>query len=439
MQVRISVFGLGYVGAVTAACFAKGGHYVIGVDPNKSKMKLINDGASPIIESGLPQMISEAVKAGNLIATQDSEQAVSDSEISLICVGTPSQANGNLDLTYIKRVCSDIGKALAKKGEFHVVVVRSTMLPGSVRSVVIPTLEEAAGHEAKGRFGVCINPEFLREGTAVYDFYNPPKTLIGEQDTRSGDLMARLYADLSAPLLRTSIEVAEMTKYVDNSWHALKVAFGNEIGAICKVIGVDSHDVMDVFIQDQKLNISAAYLRPGFAFGGSCLPKDLRAINYKAKSLDLDVPLLRSVLASNRVHIDRAVDMVQAASSKKVTILGLSFKAGTDDLRESPIVEVTERLIGKGYDIRIYDRNVALARLTGANRDYLLNHIPHISGLLVEDLKKAVAHGDTIVIGHSSAEFSSVADDAHKEKRIIDLVRMSKVLPKSRNYEGIAW
>jgi len=436
---KISVFGLGYVGAVTAACLADAGHTVIGVDPNKTKTDLVNSGQAPIIEKDVSQMIKDAVSAGHLTATDDSTLAIRSSDISLVCVGTPSQQNGDLDLQYIERVCEEIGAAISQKDTFHVVVIRSTMLPGSTRSTVIPALERSSGKKAGDSFGVCVNPEFLREGTAVYDYRNPPKTVIGEQDAESGDPMVEIYAHLDAPLIRSSIEVAEMTKYVDNSWHATKVAFGNEVGAICKAVGVDSHDVMNIFMQDQKLNISSAYLLPGFAFGGSCLPKDLRAINYKAKSLDLDVPLLRSVLPSNRVHIDRAIDMVTSVGNKKLSILGLSFKAGTDDLRESPIVEITERLLGKGYDIQIYDENVELARLTGTNRDFLLNHIPHISNLLVNDIDQVLEHGETIIVGNSAAEFAAIIEGMGDDKHIIDLVRISKVLPQERNYDGIAW
>ena len=436
---RISVFGLGYVGAVTAACLAKAGYKVIGVDPNPTKTDLVGNGHSPIIEEGVENMISDAVTNGLLSATNEVAAAISDSDISMICVGTPSQKNGDLDLTYIKRVCEEIGAELARKDEYHVVVVRSTMLPGSTRSVVIPALERSSGKTAGVDFGVCTNPEFLREGSAVFDYYNPPKTVIGEQDSRGGDMVEALYAGIDAPVFREKIEVAEMIKYVDNSWHALKVAFGNEIGSICKAIGIDSHDVMNVFMQDTKLNISTNYLLPGFAFGGSCLPKDLRAINYKAKGLDIDVPVLRSVLPSNRVQIDRALEMIRAKGSKKLSILGLSFKAGTDDLRESPIVEITERLLGKGYDIQIFDRNVELARLTGTNKDFLLNAIPHISNLLVDDIQSVIQHGDIIVIGNASPEFPDALSDIDANKHLIDLVRIPEELASRGNYDGIAW
>lgn len=436
---RISVFGLGYVGAVTAACLAKCGHYVIGSDPNETKVGLINAGKSPIIEKDVGEMIASAVTEGRLTATHDAAVAVGDSEMSLICVGTPSQANGDLELQFVRRVSEEIGAAIRKKTSYHVVVVRSTMLPGTIRNIVIPTLEKAAGRSVGESFGVCINPEFLREGSAVFDFYNPPKTVIGEADSRSGDTVAEIYEGIDAPLIRTSIEVAEISKYVDNSWHALKVAFGNEIGVICKAVDVDSHAVMHIFLQDRKLNISDTYLTPGFAFGGSCLPKDLRAINYKAKSLDLDLPLLRSILPSNRVHIDRAIDMVQASGNRNISILGLSFKTGTDDLRESPLLEIAERLLGKGYNIRIYDRNVELASLTGANRDYLLNHIPHISALLMDDLAEVLDHGDTIIIGNAETDYAKTIRTIASKKRIIDLVRITEGLPDFDNYEGIAW
>ena len=296
---KISVFGLGYVGTVSAACLAAAGHRVIGVDKSKSKVDLVAAGTSPIIEDGVASLIATAVSGGALSTTASVDAAISESEVSIVCVGTPSQSNGALDLQHISEVCSQIGSALRKMVQFHVVVIRSTMLPGSIRNTVIPALESSSGLRVGKDFGLCINPEFLREGAAVSDYYNPPKTVIGEFDTRSGDIVCKLYENIDAPLIRTSIEIAEMTKYVDNSWHALKVAFGNEIGAISKKLGIDSHKLMDIFIQDKKLNISPVYLTPGFAFGGSCLPKDLRAINYLAKSNDLDTPILRSVLPSN--------------------------------------------------------------------------------------------------------------------------------------------
>jgi len=436
---NISIFGLGYVGAVSAACLGNEGHYVIGVDPNRTKVDLINHGQTPVIEKDVGEMIQTGVKEGRLKGTTEAAQAIKGTEISFVCVGTPSQLNGNLDLKYIRRVCENIGSVLKDKAVGHVVVIRSTILPGTMRNVVIPTLEDFSGKVAGEDFGVCNNPEFLREGTAVYDFYHPPKTVIGETDKQSGDLLATLYEKMDAPLIRTDLETAEMVKYVDNVWHALKVGFANEIGNICKGLRIDGHRVMDIFCQDTKLNISASYLKPGFAFGGSCLPKDLRALAYKARNLDLDLPILNAILPSNRRQIERGIQMVIEKGNKKVGILGFSFKAGTDDLRESPIVEVIERLIGKGYDLRLYDRNVNLASLVGANRDYILNHIPHISKLMVESLDEALSHADTLVIGNGDPEFRTILDQVNPGQVIVDLVRIADAQSGDGKYDGICW
>lgn len=436
---KISIFGMGYVGAVSAGCLAKDGHKVIGVDPVKTKVDLINRGKSPIIEKDIGELISTSAVTGQLIGTTDAVGAVMDTEISFVCVGTPSQLNGNLDLRYIRRVCEKIGAALEKKNSWHVVVIRSTILPGTMRKVVIPTLEEFSNKTAGQGFGVCNNPEFLREGSAVYDFYHPPKTVIGEIDNRSGEMLASLYNQFDAPLIRTDLETAEMVKYVDNCWHALKVGFANEIGNICKQQQMDSHKVMDIFCQDTKLNISSYYMKPGFAFGGSCLPKDLRALTYKANSLDLNLPILNSILPSNQLQVQHGIRMIVAKNSKKIGFLGFSFKAGTDDLRESPIVEIIEHLLGKGYDIRIYDRNVTLASLVGANRDYLLNIIPHISKLMVDSLDAILLHSDVIVIGNSDAEFSTIMDKTNHNQVVIDLVRITKQVSEEGRYDGICW
>lgn len=437
---KISIFGLGYVGAVSAGCLAQSRHTVIGVDPTQVKVDLINDGKTPIIEKDIGETIAEAVRAGRLSATTSVDDAVEHSEVSWICVGTPSELNGSLDLRYVRRVCEQIGAALKRKKEFHVVVARSTMLPGSMRNVVIPTLEQASGKKAGVDFGVCINPEFLREGTAVYDFYNPPKTVIGEMDKKSGDLLQSIYAELTAPLIRTEIETAELVKYTDNVWHALKVGFANEIGNISKRLGIDGHKVMDIFCQDTKLNLSPYYMKPGFAFGGSCLPKDVRALTYKARSLDLDLPIINAILPSNERQIEHGMRMVLEKDNRKVGILGISFKAGTDDLRESPLVELVERLLGKGYELRIYDRNVSLASLVGANRDYILNRIPHISKLMVETMDEVLAFGETLVIGNGAAEFQGVMERLRPGQVVVDLVRIA---PQQRSnpgrYEGICW
>ncbi len=436
---KISIFGMGYVGTVSAGCLAKEGHEIIGVDPNQIKVDLINQGNTPVIEQDIGEIISAAVTNKKLCATVNVNEAVINTEMSLICVGTPSQNNGNLDLKFVQTVCEEIGLALRDKQGFHIVVTRSTMLPGSMSNVVIPALEDASGKKAGVDFGVCNNPEFLREGTAVYDFYNPPKTVIGETDEKSGSAMAKLYEKMDAPLIRTDVKTAEMVKYVDNVWHALKVGFANEIGNICKQLELDGHKVMDIFCQDEKLNLSPYYLKPGFAFGGSCLPKDVRALTYKGQSLDLNLPILNAILPSNQLQIEAGVKMVIEAKHKNIGILGMSFKAGTDDLRESPIVELIERLLGKGYDIRIYDQNVNLAALMGANKDYILNHIPHISKLLSNSIDEVLDHADTIVIGNGDNEFNTLQNKINSNQIIIDLVRLSEHESTEGRYRGICW
>lgn len=437
---KISVFGLGYVGTVSAGCLAQQGHQIIGVDAYQTKVDLINHGKTPVIERDIGNIITKAVhEDGNLRATLDVEEAMNGSEMSLVCVGTPSQLNGSLDLKYVRHVCEQIGKALQKTKRFHIVVIRSTVLPGSMKSIVIPTLEEASGKQAGSDFGVCNNPEFLREGSAVYDFFNPPKTVIGETEEKSGEMVASLYKNMDAPLIRTSLETSEMVKYSDNVWHALKICFANEIGNICKSLNIDGHQVMDIFCQDKKLNLSSYYMKPGFAFGGSCLPKDVRALTYKAQSLDVDVPVLKSIMASNEKQIDIGLKMIIEKENKKVGILGFSFKAGTDDLRESPIVEIIERLLGKGYDVKIYDRNVNIASLVGGNRDYILNQIPHISRLMVNSVEEVLAHAKTIVIGNGANEFRSIVNQIHDDQRIVDFVRIEESLLSNTNYDGICW
>ncbi len=436
---NISIFGLGYVGAVSAACFADLGHTVIGVDPNRTKVDLINAGRAPVIEAQLGELTLRAVQARRLRAMPDAETAVRGTQITFVCVATPSRANGSLDLRYLEKVCAEIGAALASKPDFHVVVIRSTVLPGTLRQALIPILERTSGKRAGVGFGVCNNPEFLREGTAVSDFLSPPKTVIGSTDAYSGDLVQSLYDGLPGPVFRCAIEVGEMIKYVDNAWHATKVVFANEIGTICKSLDIDSHQVMDLFCQDTKLNISDCYLRPGFAFGGSCLPKDLRALTYRARSRDVPTPLLSSVITSNREQIEHGIGLILEARSKSVGVLGFSFKGGTDDLRESPLVEVIERLIGKGYDLRLYDRNVNLAKLTGANRDYILKAIPHIERLMVSTLDDVVDHSDVIVIGNRAPEFADVAARLRTDQLVIDFVRIAEIERKHENYSGICW
>lgn len=436
---RIAIFGLGYVGCVSAACFAKAGHTVTGVDVNPLKVDIINSGKSPIVEPGLEEYISGAVENGNLRATTNFKEAVAVSDVSLICVGTPSKKNGSLNLDYIFKVAEEIGEALAEVSHFHVVVIRSTVLPGTLDKVV-KLVAEKSGKTAGEGFGACSNPEFLREGTALKDFYDPPYTVVGEFNKKSGDYLEQMYSMLDAPLLRTQVRVAEMVKYTNNVFHALKVAFANEIGSICKAENVDGHKLMEIFCMDTKLNLSPYYLKPGFAFGGSCLPKDVRGLSYSARSLDVDVPVISSLMRSNEMHIQRAIDMVLSHGKKKVGILGLSFKGGTDDLRESPMVNVVETLIGKGFDLHIYDRNVNLAKLFGANKEYINDKIPHISSIMVNSPEEILQHSELIIIGNKSDEFGEILRKTKSDQIVVDYVRIMKEyndVPAS--CDGIGW
>lgn len=437
---KLSVFGIGYVGCVSAACFAKAGHDVIGVDLNPTKVEIINSGKSPIVETGVEELISAMVSAGRLRATTDSTEAIMNSDASLVCVGTPSNANGSLDLNHVKHVCEEIGASLKEKVARHTVVIRSTMLPGTIESLVVPTLEASSGKKVGGDFGVCINPEFLREGSSLKDFYAPPFTLIGTDEEDTANLVGELYVGIDAPLFVTALKTAEMVKYACNCFHALKVSFANEIGNICKAVGIDSHEVMNVFAQDTKLNLSPYYLTPGFAFGGSCLPKDLRAINYKAKQLDVEVPVLSAILPSNRLQIEKAVNMVLETGKKRVGVLGFSFKAGTDDLRESPMVTLIETLIGKGLQLAIYDRDVSLAKLFGANKQYIESEIPHISQLMRGSIDEVVSDSDVLVIGNKAKEFREIEGKVKKDQILIDLVRLfDKPIGEGKFYQGICW
>lgn len=436
---KVSVIGLGYVGTVVAGCLAKDGHEVIGVDVQPDKVGLVNAGKSPIIEPEIDAIIEDRVAAARLTATTNLETAVALTDVVLVCVGTPGLANGRSDLTHLKRVCEQIGAALRTHPGAPVIVIRSTVPPGTTRDVLIPVLEAASGGRAGVEFGVCFNPEFLREGTAVRDFYDPPQTVVGELNHASGDVLAKLYGDLPGPLVRTDLETAEMLKYVCNTWHALKIGFANEIGRLCKAMAIDGHRVMDAFCRDHKLNISTSYLKPGFAFGGMCLPKDLRALLGEARARDVAVPILSAVLPSNKQQLDLGVSAVIDAGHRKVGILGLSFKAGTDDLRESPMVELAERLIGKGFDVRIYDRNVNMAKVSGANRDYVLHRIPHISCLLLETMDALLEHADTVVIGNAAPEFGAVASRVAERQHVIDLVRIAEARVTSGAYAGLSW
>lgn len=436
---KVSIFGLGYVGCVSAACFAREGNEVLGVDLNLAKVEIINSGNSPIVEAGMGEIVGEVVRSGRLRATTDSAEAIRNSEVSLVCVGTPSNANGSLDLTYVKRVCQEIGSVLRTKTRRHTVVIRSTMLPGTIEDVVVPTLEENSGKRVGIDLGTCINPEFLREGTSLKDFYAPPFTLIGADDEESANIVCGLYSGIDSPLFITAVKTAEMVKYVCNCFHALKVSFANEVGNICKALGIDSHEVMNVFCQDTKLNLSAYYLKPGFAFGGSCLPKDLRAINYKAKELDVEVPVLSSILPSNRLQIERAVEMVVRSGKSRIGVIGFSFKAGTDDLRESPMVTLIETLIGKGLQLAIYDRDVSLARLFGANKEYIEGEVPHISQLMRASVEDVVDSSELIIIGTKAQEFRDIESTLRPGQQVIDLVRLFSKTSTDASYQGICW
>jgi GDP-mannose 6-dehydrogenase len=437
---RVSVFGLGYVGSVSAACLAADGHEVVGVDVNPLKLETLRLGRSPVIEPGLDDLIAASVKEGRLRVTDDALSAVLASDVTLVCVGTPGMRNGSLDAAAILNVCGEIATAMAAKSEYHTAVVRSSVLPGTIRDRVLPLMETAAGRTAGTDFGLAANPEFLREASAIDDFYHPSFTLIGALDERSGDLVEELYGSVQAPILRTAIETAEMVKYASNAFHATKVTFANEIGGLAKAHGVDGRDVMDILCQDRQLNISTAYLRPGFAFGGSCLPKDTRALAYRAKERDLDTPLLHALIASNESHIRRAIEMIEAAGRKRIAVLGLSFKPGTDDVRESPAVPLIEALVGRGYHVRVYDEHVHPDKLVGANRAFLEEEIPHITALMKPTLEDALAGSEVVVVTNGSAEFKRVPSLVGTDQILIDLVGIAGAAETTRGtYEGISW
>lgn len=437
---KISVYGLGYVGSVTGACLAELGHDVIGADINPFKVGLINGGKSPIVEKDIDAIIGKVVANGKFKASENVAEAVRSTDLALVCVGTPSRPNGSLELSAIRRVSSQIGRALRTHPRYFVVVVRSTVLPGTVEDVVIPILERQSGKKAGRDFGVCMNPEFLREGSSVHDFYHPPKHVVGQIDRRSGNVLLKIYERVDAQIFRVPLKIAEMVKYCDNSFHALKVAYANELGGLCREYGIDSHRVMDIFCSDTKLNISPAYLKPGFAFGGSCLPKDVRALASETKRMDLDAPIINSILASNKAQIAKVIKTITAYKGKKIGFLGLSFKGGTDDLRESPIVDVIEALLGKGFEIRIYDRYVSIARLLGANKSYIEKEIPHIADLIEEDIDKLASFADVLVVANPSAEFTALAKRLDRNKTLIDLVRIVDDHSKIRAvYHGNSW
>lgn len=433
---KVTIFGMGYVGCVTAACFSNLGHDVTGVDVDANKVDMINRAQSPIIEPGLTEIIKAGVSAGKLRATTDSKEL---GDVVIVCVGTPSNENGSLGLKHLTHVVERIGELLKGSNGYHVITIRSTVLPGTVEGLVIPLLEEKSSKKAGRDFGVCMNPEFMRETTAIDDFHNPPFTIIGQRDQRSGDIVAKLYDTIKAPMERPSIPVAEMVKYACNTFHATKVCFGNEIGNLCKSMDIDSHRVMEIFCKDTRLNLSPYYLKPGFAFGGSCLPKDLRAIVYQAKRNDVEVPLLSSLMPSNERQIQHAFRLVRNSGRTKIGVLGLSFKEGTDDVRESPIVILIEMLIGKGYSVTIYDEEVSLAKLYGANKRYLDETIPHVTSLMESSVSKVLDKSDLVIVSKKTDHFKKEIEGLRKDVFVVDLVRIFADSKGRPHYEGISW
>lgn len=437
---RISIFGLGYVGSVTGACLADLGHTIVGVDANPDKVALINQAQSPIVEEGLDDLLARTVASGKFAATNSAAEAIAATDVAFICVGTPSLSNGNIDLRFVRRVAEEIGSAIGIKASYFTVVIRSTVLPGSVENVIIPILEQHSGRQAGRDFGVCMNPEFLREGSAIRDFHGPPVTVIGQLDERAGESLCQLYAELKAEIRRVPLRVAEVVKYSANAFHALKIVFANEVGSICKALNVDSHQVMDIFCCDRKLNISDAYLKPGFAFGGSCLPKDLRALGYEAHSLDVETPMFDSLLESNQRQIARVVNKLRTYKGRRLGFFGLSFKGGTDDLRESPIVELVEAMLGKGFEVRIYDRYVSLGKLVGANKAYIEREIPHLGSILVDSADELLRKSDVLVVGYKDDEVRAAMSKVGEQHAVIDLVRpLPGGVPTAGEYYGICW
>ncbi|MGF7075526.1 nucleotide sugar dehydrogenase [Mucilaginibacter sp. 3215] len=435
---NISIFGLGYVGCVSLGCLAKNGHTVVGVDVSESKVSQINSGIATIVENDIDEIIAEQHKAGRISATQDVAQAILNTTISIVAVGTPSSEKGHLNLDYIFKVAENIGDVLKSKNEFHVIAIRSTVFPGTCEKFS-RIIEERTGKKNNIDFAVVDNPEFLREGTAVDDYYNPPLTLIGSNSEQATKLMVSLYDQLPAEVIVTDVKVAEIMKYVNNTYHALKISFANEIGNVCSALDIDSHKVMDIFCKDKQLNISPYYFKPGFAYGGSCLPKDLKGLQTLAHDLYVSVPVIDSIDKTNEYQKQRALSMLNKYFGKKIAVLGLSFKAGTDDLRNSPSVEIVENLLGRGFDIQIYDKNVHIAKLTGKNKDYIDSRIPHLSRLMVSDLDKLVQESDLIIISNKELEFVEKLENV-SGKTIIDMVKInSPKIISNNNYRGINW
>jgi GDP-mannose 6-dehydrogenase len=436
---NISIFGLGYVGCVSLGCLAKNGHHVIGVDNNETKVQYINKGKSPIIEKDLDILIAQQYKAKKISATRDSASAVKGSDVSFICVGTPNTEQGHLDLSAIFNVAAEIGKGIAQKKEKHIVIIRSTVLPGTnekICSIISDITKKKPGKD----FFVVSNPEFLREGSAIKDYYNPSYTLIGSADDFAIGRMKEIYKDIPAPVIVSDVKCAEIIKYVNNAFHALKITFANEVGNICSGLGIDSHQVMDIFCKDDKLNISPYYFKPGFAYGGSCLPKDLKALTTIANDLYIESPILNNIDRSNELQKALAIKQIIGFGKRKLGFLGLSFKAGTDDLRNSPIIDVIEVLLGKGFDIRIFDRNVRLSKLFGANKKFIMEKIPFISKFIINDPAEIIRHSDILIVVNNDEEFKDILNKAPRGKIVYDLVNLNfKNKTNNKKYKGISW
>ena len=442
----VSVFGLGYVGAVSMACLASREHSVIGVDPDTRKTTLVSSGKAPLVEPGLDELLTEGVENNFVSVTASPAYAVNNSQISFVCVGTPSREDGGCDTKYLEEVAKEIGLGLRSKSEFHVVAFRSTIPPGTCRNLLGPIIEEASGKVLAQDFGIAFHPEFLRECTAIEDFYNPPKTVVGASDPRTASILSDLYIGVDDDVILTSIEAAEMVKYVDNTWHATKVCFANEVGRLAKACGVDSRDVMDIFAKDTKLNISSYYMKPGFAFGGSCLPKDVRGMAKLARTKGVDVPLFDSLHPSNDHQILHALELVKNARSKKVALLGVTFKPGTDDLRESPMLTLLDLMIADGFDVRVYDPNLDL----GAALEHHCKHskakaaggegaTDYLKAAVARSAEEAVSTSDTLIVAHDLPEFVEAVEGNPRGKRVIDLARVWKNTPRAADYEGVCW
>lgn len=438
---RLITWGLGYVGTVSAACLAQLGHEVIGVEPNQTKVETLNAGHSAIKEPGLDTLVRETVANGRLRATQDGVSLIPWADVSLICVGTPAAADGSQVLEYVRNVAIDIGRGLRETTNYHVVILRSTVFPGTTRNLLWRLLEEHSGRQAGRDFGIVVNPEFLRETKAIHDFHSPPYIVIGESDTRSGDITATLYRGIEAPTHRVSFEEAEMLKLANNSFHALKIGFANEIGRLCDRLGIDSHTVMDLVCGDTRLNISSAYLKPGFAFGGSCLPKDLRSLTYNARRLGVEIPILDAVLPSNRLQIEAARLKVHELGARRVAVLGLSFKPGTDDLRETPVIDLIRYLWQDGVDVLVHDPDVQPEKMLGSNREYLERHLPQINQILRPEISDALDQCEVVVVTQKRPEFTAALQALNGRAAVLDLVRFSEdaSLPGLGKYRGISW